>query len=98
MRATTKCYIEEYQVQGGGLGARLREKGTGRKVDLGVTSDGKRAFLRFLSGAADMRNVLPGLYRLDGDEAYVRVAGDVDFDSPDEIRYIYNDNLEYLVA
>ncbi len=48
---STKCYIEEYKNEQSQLSARLREKGTGRKVDLGLTLDGKQHFLRFLSAA-----------------------------------------------
>ena len=48
---STKCYIEEYENEQGQLSARLREKGTGRKVDLGLTLDSKHDFLRFLSSA-----------------------------------------------
>lgn len=96
---STKCYIEEYDNDRGQLSARLREKGTGRKVDLGITAASKQHFLRFLSGAHAQKAVLPGLFSKGGDaEDCIVVSGDLDFDAPDEIRFIYNEKLSYLIA
>lgn len=51
--ASVKCYIDEYRTPLGQLAARLREKRTGRKVDIGFTDDvaQKSHFLQFVSGA-----------------------------------------------
>lgn len=93
---STTCYIEEYKNEQGQLSARLREKRTGRKVDLGVTLDGKQQFLQFLSAAHGQKAVMPDLFSKDGDEDSIVVSGELDFDAPDEIRFIYNENLSYL--
>lgn len=95
---STKCYIEEYRNDQGQLSARLREKVTGRKVDLGIaTLEGRQAFLRFLSAAGATKTAIPDAFTKDGDKDCVVVSGDLDFDAPDEIRFIHNDNLSYLV-
>lgn len=93
---STKCYIEEYEVGPGQIAARLREKGTGRKVDLGITLDAKPDFLQFLAGARANVELMPDVFSKDGAEDCVVVSGDVDFDAPDEMRYVYNDKLSYL--
>lgn len=98
MGKSTKCYIEEYKNEQGRLSARLREKGTGRKVDLGITLDGKQDFLRFLSAAGANKGVMRDVFAKDGEEDCVIVSGDLDFDSPDEIRFIYNEKLSYTFA
>lgn len=95
---STKCYIEEYENEQGQLSARLREKATGRKVDLGLTAESKQDFLRFLSGAHAQKAVIPNVFSKDGDDDCVIVSGDLDFDAPDEIRFIYNEKLSYLFA
>ncbi len=93
---TTRCYIDEYRNEAGALSARLREKLTGRKVDLGIADTEARAhFLRFLSAAKKNQADLPGYFDKDADEGIV-VSGELDFDAPDEIRYIYNDELSYF--
>ncbi|MGO2533702.1 hypothetical protein [Arthrobacter rhombi] len=93
---STKCYIEEYEVGPGQIAARLREKVTGRKVDLGITLDGKQRFLRFLSAAGANKSLMPDVFSKDGQEDCVVVSGDLDFDAPDEIRFIYNENMLYV--
>jgi len=93
--AQAKCYIEEYTNERGLLGARLREKRSGRKVDLGIALDGKERFLRFLGAARMNSKQLPGIFDKTSDESYVLVTGDLDFDAPDEIRFVYNDKLSY---
>ncbi|MFS0715750.1 hypothetical protein ABC337_03575 [Arthrobacter sp. 1P04PC] len=95
---STKCYIEEYRNEQGQLSARLREKGTGRKVDLGLTLDSKQHFLRFLSTAGANKAVIPDVFSMDGGEDCIFVTGVVDFDAPDEIRFIYNEQLSYTFA
>lgn len=93
---STKCYIDEYEVGPGQIGARLREKTTGRKVDLGITADSKQDFLQFLGAARANISVMPEVFSKDGLDDCVIVSGDVDFDAPDEIRYVFNDKLSYL--
>ncbi len=42
------------------------------------------------------RNEVPEVFTKDGDTDCVVVSGDLDFDAPDEIRYIFNERLSYL--
>jgi hypothetical protein len=96
---STKCYIEEYKTEQGQLGARLREKVTGRKVDLGMaTPEGKQHLLQFLGAAGANKAAIPDVFSKDGGQDCVVVSGDLDFDAPDEIRFIYNEELSYLFA
>ncbi len=96
---STRCYIEEYANDEGRLSARLREKHTGKKVDLGFTDPASRqAFLRFLGGAKSSQENIPGVFDSDDEDACVVVSGDLDFDAPDEIRYVLNDQLSYYIA
>lgn len=95
--ASTECYIEEYANADGQPSARLREKHTGRKVDLGFANVADRQhLLQFLSAAMQHRNAMPEVFTKDGDTDCVVVSGDLDFDAPDEIRYIFNERLSYL--
>lgn len=95
----TRCYIEEYENERGQLSARLREKKTGRKVDLGLTTAvDKQEFLRFLSAAGPNRAAIPDVFSKDGDADFIAVSGDIDFDAPDEIRFVFNDRLSYIYA
>lgn len=99
MAGTTsvRCYIEEYEVPPGRLGARLREKGTGRKVDLGFAGVAeKQAFLRFLSSAHSGRATMPDVFEKDSQDDAVEVSGTIDFDSPDELRFIHGEQTQYL--
>lgn len=94
---TIKCYIEEYNNESGNLSARLRVKHTGQKVDLGFAqSDEKLHFIQFLSAAKQGQELMPDVFSKDGDEDCVEVSGIVDFDAPDEIRFVYNDQLQYV--
>ena len=95
---STKCYIEEYENEQGQLSSRLREKVTGRKVDMGITAESKQDLLQFLGAARANKAMMPDVFSRDGDEDCVVVSGDLDFDAPDEIRFIYNEKLSYLVA
>lgn len=96
---STKCYIEEYKNERGQLSARLREKATGRKVDLGIaTVEGKQHFLQFLGTAGANKAATPDAFSRDGDEDCILISGDLDFDAPDEIRFIHNEKLSYLFA
>ncbi|WAH99730.1 hypothetical protein [Arthrobacter sp. MMS18-M83] len=94
---STKCYIEEYETEPGHVGLRLREKATGRKVNLGTTTaPGKQHFVQFLAAAGAFKTRMPDIFSRDGDKDCILVSGDLDFDAPDEIRYIHNDQLSYL--
>lgn len=95
---STRCYIDEYENEQGHLSARLREKATGRKVDLGFKEGDKQDFLRFLTGAHSQKAVMPDIFSRDGKEDCIVVSGDLDFDAPDEIRFIHNEKLSYLFA
>lgn len=99
MIATFECYIEEYIDEVGLLGARLRQKLTGKKVDLGFVDAGeKRDFLQFLSAIKQNEALIPDVFSTDGTEDYISISGDLDFEAPDEIRLMPNENLQYLVA
>ena len=93
---STKCYIEEYEVGPGRIAARLREKGTVRKVDLGIKLDEKQKILQFLGAARANVSLMPDVFSKDRQEDCVLVSGEVDFDAPDEMRHIYNDKLSYV--
>ena len=94
-----KCYIEEYRNEHGHLSARLREKHTGHKVDLGFADPvEKQQLLAFLSAARQNQAVMPDVFTKDGEEHCISVTGDLDFDAPDEMRFIYNERLEYVFA
>jgi hypothetical protein len=93
----TNCYIEEYKTDQGGPGFRLREKETGRKVDLGsTTATDKQDLVLFLTAATVHRDAMPDVFSKDGDLDCVVVSGEIDFDAPDEIRYVFNDQLSCL--
>ncbi|MFD2840671.1 hypothetical protein ACFSYH_08820 [Populibacterium corticicola] len=95
----TRCYIEEYANDQGRLSARLLQKNTGKKVDLGFTDAASRhAFLLFLSGAKRHQKDIPGVFDKDDEGDCVIVSGDLDFDAPDEIRYVSNEQLSYYIA
>lgn len=79
------------------MSARLREKATGRKVDLGMTTaERKENLRRFLSSAGANKSEMPAVCTKEGDEGCILVPSDLDFDAPDEIRFIHNEKLSYL--
>lgn len=93
-----KCYIEEYEDESGNLAARLREKHTGHKVDLGFVDPAeKRHFIEFLSAVKRNEVAMPDAFTKNGNDDWIAVSGDVDFDAPDEIRFIHNERLQYIV-
>jgi len=99
MTAMVQCYIEEYRNEEGLPSARLRQKNTGKKVDLGFVSAEERAhFLRFLSAMKQNAASIADVFSMDGTEDCIEVSGDLDFDSPDEIRFVPNESLQYIVA
>lgn len=92
------CYIEEYSSGDGSLGLRLRQKMTGRKVEMyGRAKDHLTAFLASPMMTGEDKH-LPNLYEQDGYEDYVLVSGGTSVDSYDVIRFEDGDELAYLLG
>jgi hypothetical protein len=92
------CYVEEYPGEGRRKNVRLREKVTGRKVEMWGTE--KTSLAIFLSsprfsGAA---RLMPNLYERQGFDDYVLVSGRTTVDSRDSIRFADGDALTYLLG
>ena len=93
-----KCYIEEYTTERGGPGVRLREKETGRKVEITAFAQQERdEFLAFLlaprlTGTADL---LPNLYERSGLDDLVVVDGNVVVDDGESIQFVYDSAFSY---
>jgi hypothetical protein len=97
-RKRVECYVEEYRNETGMLTARLREKETGRRVELGFTDrDGKTRLVLFLSSVRRRAEAWPNVFEKDGRKAYIEIDGDVEFDTPDEITYLPKKGREYSV-
>lgn len=92
------CYIEEYPGKGGSKGLRLRQKTTGRKVEMYGKS--KQHLLTFLASPqfTGSNEVLPSLYEKDGFTDYVLVSGGAAVDSFDVIRFEDDAELTYLLG
>lgn len=92
------CYIEEYSGSDGAIGLRLREKGTGRKVEM--YGDNKQHLGRFLASPriAGEQEGLSNLYEKDGYRDYVLVSGGTAINSYDVIRYNNDSSLTYLLG
>lgn len=90
------CYIEDYSDGDGVIGLRLREKETGRKVEM--YGDTKQHLAQFLASphATGMRGRLSNLYEKDGYRDYVLVSGGTAVNSYDVIRYNNGSSLTYL--
>jgi len=92
------CYIEEYPGESGSLGLRLRQKVTGRKVEMyGKTKDHLTQFLaspRF-TGADEL---MPNLYEKYGYRDYVLVSGGTAVDSYDVLLFEDGARLTYLLG
>ena len=94
---TVRYYIDAYEGREGRQGLRLREKGTGRKVSFGeVPPAAAEPFMQFLVVGASSAEAMPDLLAKDGEADAVRVSGNVDFDSPEELRFFFDDDLQYL--
>jgi hypothetical protein len=94
---TAECYIEEYESAPGRPGARLREKITGRKVNLGFASPAdSEHFLVFLNAAREQRAVMPKVYDKDDLADAVAVTGNLESENADEISFVHNEELQYL--
>jgi hypothetical protein len=92
------CYVEEYPGENGHLGLRLRQKVTGRKVEMyGKTKDHLTEFLastRF----TDAYKLMPNLYEKDGYRDYVLVSGGTAVDSYDVLLFKDGAQLTYLLG
>ncbi|WP_285320703.1 hypothetical protein [Pseudarthrobacter sp. lyk4-40-TYG-27] len=96
--ASVWCYVEEYSGENESLGLRLREKVTGRKVEMyGKAKDHLIDFLtspRF-TGAYKF---MPNLYEKDGYDDYVLVSGGTAVDSYDVLLFDDDAQLTYLLG
>lgn len=96
--ASVWCYVEEYLGENESIGLRLREKVTGRKVEMyGKTKDHLIEFLaspRF-TGAYKF---MPNLYEKDGYDDYVLVSGGTALDSYDVLLFEGDAQLTYLLG
>jgi len=103
---TVKCYIEQYESVGVGelsgtrqSGARLREKHTGRIVDLGfVTPADAEHFLAFVALAHIQSAAMSEVFSKDGERDCVIIFGEQAPPKTDEIRFVFNEHLRYLFA
>ena len=95
------CYLEEYAVDNG-VGIRLREKGTGRKVEIRQSNlVTERHFVEFLSAWRNMSadlSVFPGLMDRDDLDDYVLVSGAVLVDNQDSIAFRDGNDLTYVLG
>lgn len=78
------CYIEEYENEEGKLCARLRDKGTNKKVAIIGTNADKNHLLRFMSQAKINLHMMPTVFDKDGTDI-VAVRGYVDSEDEEEI-------------
>lgn len=93
------CYIEEYGADTSDtLGLRLREKGTGRKVEM--FGKNKEHLTKFLASPrfTGAESVMPNLYEQEGFADYVMVSGGTAVDSFDVLLFQDNDDLTYLLG
>jgi hypothetical protein len=92
------AYIEEYPISGGKTRVRLREKVTGRKIEMYATDE--RHLLTFLSSpkfsGADAS--MPNIYERNGLDDYVLVSGGTTTDSHDVVLYNDDAQLTYLLG
>lgn len=92
------AYIEEYPVEDGGLGLRLRQKMSGRKIEMyGKNQDHLLTFLsspQFTGAETHMAN----LYQKDGFTDYVLVSGGAATDSFDVLLFNDGAELTYLLG
>lgn len=92
------CYVEEYPGENESLGLRLRQKVTGRKVEMyGKTKDHLTEFLaspRFTGAYQHM----PNLYEKDEYHDYVLVSGGTAVDSYDVLLFEDGAELTYLLG
>ena len=92
------CYIEEYSGENGRVGLRLRQKVTGRKVEMyGKT---RRHLTEFLASPqfTGANEFMPNLYEKDGYRDYVLVSGGTAVDSYDVLLFEDGAQLTYLLG
>ncbi|MEB0003502.1 hypothetical protein QN357_11245 [Cryobacterium sp. RTC2.1] len=92
------CYVEEYPSQNGDIGLRLRQKVTGRKVEMyGKTKNHLTEFLAspYFTGAYTL---MPNLYEKDHYHDYVLVSGGTAVDSYDVLLFEDGAQLTYLLG
>lgn len=92
------AYIEEYPIEDGGLGLRLRQKVTGRKVEM--YGKNQHHLLTFLSSPqlTGAHTHMPNLYQQDGFDDYVLVSGGAATDSYDVLLFNDGAELTYLLG
>ncbi|GAA2464155.1 hypothetical protein GCM10009857_32510 [Agromyces soli] len=92
------AYIEEYPVEDGGLGLRLRQKVTGRKIEM--YGRNQEHLLTFLSSPqfTGAHTYMANLYQKDGFEDYVLVSGGTATDSYDVLLFNDGAELTYLLG
>lgn len=96
--ASVWCYVEEYPGEDESLGLRLREKVTGRKVEMyGKT---KEHLIEFLASPrfTGAYKFMPNLYEKDGYDDYVLVSGGTAVDSYDVLLFEDDAQLTYLLG
>lgn len=92
------CYIEEYTDDDGTLGLRLRQKATGRKIEM--YGKNARHLTMFLASPqfTDAADVMPNLYEQHGYTDYVLVSGGTAVDSYDVLMFEDDAELTYLLG
>lgn len=79
-----ECYIEEYEFEGG-LAARLRDKKSGKRITIQITSlEEKMHFLQFLNAAKANKEIMPTVFNPNGNDV-VAVYGIKQEESDEEI-------------
>jgi hypothetical protein len=92
------CYIEEYDAGDGNPGLRLRQKVTGRKVEM--YGESKKHLITFLASPqfTGSRGLMPNLYEAGGYSDYVLVSGGAAVDSYDVLRLKNSGQLTYSLG
>lgn len=92
------CYIEEYPVEGGDLGVHVRQKATGRKIEM--YGKNKSHLAQFLASPrfTGAHQLMPNLYEKDGFDDYALVSGGTAVDSYDVLRFNDGTELTYLLG
>lgn len=92
------CYVEEYEGGDGSRGLRLRQKITGRKIEM--YGENKRQLTNFLASTLYPRasELMPNLYEKNGYRDYVMVSGGVAVDSYDVLLFNDGAELTYLLG
>lgn len=92
------CYIEEYPGEQGAQGLRLRQKVTGRKVEM--YGESKEHLTRFLASPqfTGAREFMPNVYEKEGYDDYVLVSGGTAADSYDVVLFEDGSHLTYILG